>query len=52
MIEQMAAKGYWKSPGGMTLTSTLYAVLLRDIQRNGEDSRFQKTDRGHFALNK
>ena len=52
MIEQMAAKGYWKSPSGKTPHATLYAAILRDIQRKGEDSRFMKADRGHFALNK
>jgi HB1, ASXL, restriction endonuclease HTH domain len=31
MIECMAAKGYWTSPGGKTPQATLYAVLLRDI---------------------
>ncbi len=51
MIEQMAAKGYWTSPGGKTPSATLYASILRDIQRKGEDSRFQKADRGLFTLN-
>ncbi|WP_197532952.1 winged helix-turn-helix domain-containing protein [Symmachiella macrocystis] len=52
MIEQMAAKGYWTSPGGKTPHATLYAALLRDIQRKSEDSRFAKADRGLFALKK
>ena len=51
MIEQMAAKGYWTSPGGKTPAATLYAAILRDIQRKGDDSRFQKADRGLFTLN-
>ena len=52
MIERMAAKGYWKSPGGKTPASTLYAAILREIQAKGKEARFTKTDRGQFALNK
>ncbi len=52
LIEQMAAKGYWKSPAGKTPASTLYAAIIREIQRQGDDSRFQKVDRGLFTLNK
>ncbi len=52
MIERMAAKGYWKSPGGQTPHGTLYAAILRDIQRKGDDSRFVKADRGLFGLRK
>ncbi len=52
MIERMAAKGYWKSPGGQTPSHTLYAAIIRDIQRQGDDSRFRKADRGLFTLNK
>jgi HB1, ASXL, restriction endonuclease HTH domain len=52
MIERMAAKGYWTSPGGRTPHATLYAAILRDIQRKGDDSRFVKADRGLFAIKK
>ncbi len=52
LIERMAAKGYWKSPAGKTPASTLYAAIIREIQRKGDDSRFQKADRGLFTLNK
>ena len=52
LIERMAAKGYWKSPAGKTPASTLYAAIIREIQRKGDDSRFQKVDRGLFTLNK
>ena len=52
MVERMAAKGYWTSPGGQTPHATLYAAILRDIQRKGEDSRFVKADCGLFALKK
>ncbi|MEX1229485.1 MAG: winged helix-turn-helix domain-containing protein [Planctomycetaceae bacterium] len=50
MIEAMAAKGYWTSPGGKTPANTLYAAILREIQLKGTDARFVKTERGKFAL--
>lgn len=49
MIEAMAQKGYWSSPGGKTPASTLYSALLKEITTKGKESRFQKTDRGRFA---
>ncbi|TWU12087.1 hypothetical protein CA54_09050 [Symmachiella macrocystis] len=52
MIERMATKGYWTSPGGRTPHATIYAAILREIQTKGKEARFSKTDRGHFALNK
>ena len=52
MIEQMAAKGYWKSPGGQTPAATLSAAIAREINTQGQDARFKKTDRGLFAANK
>lgn len=51
MIDAMANKGYWTSPGGKTPQATLYAAILREIQTKGADARFQKTERGHFAIN-
>ena len=52
MIEAMAAKGYWTSPGGATPWATLYSALIREIANKGDESRFTKIDRGQFALNK
>jgi hypothetical protein len=52
MIERMAAKGYWQSPGGQTPASTLYAAIIREIKTKGKDARFTKTDRGQFTVNK
>ena len=49
MIEAMAAKGYWSSPGGKTPASTLYSGILKEVTTKGKESRFQKTDRGRFA---
>jgi len=51
LIEQMASKGYWKSPGGKTPAATLYAAMTREINTKGKDARFKKTDRGLFAAN-
>ena len=51
MIEVMAAKGYWKSPGGATPHATLYSAILRELAAKGKDARFKKTERGHFAAN-
>ena len=51
MIEAMAAKGYWTSPGGKTPHATLYSAILAEITKKGKEARFKKTDRGHFALN-
>ncbi len=51
LIEQMAAKGYWKSPGGKTPAATLYAAISREINIKGQGARFKKTARGLFAAN-
>jgi hypothetical protein len=51
MIEAMAAKGYWKSPGGQTPHATLYSAILREINTKGKDARFKKVERGKFELN-
>ncbi|QDU28903.1 hypothetical protein ETAA8_40090 [Anatilimnocola aggregata] len=51
MIETIAAKGYWTSPGGKTPHATLYSAILREITTKGKEARFKKTDRGNFAFN-
>jgi hypothetical protein len=51
MIEAIAAKGYWTSPGGKTPHATLYSSIIREISMKGKESRFKKTDRGNFAFN-
>jgi hypothetical protein len=51
MVETMAAKGYWTSPGGQTPAATLYSALIREIAKKGAGSRFVKVERGKFALN-
>ena len=52
MIQAMAAKGYWTSPGGKTPSATLYSGILRELKTKGKDARFQKTERGKFILGK
>ena len=49
MVEAMATKRYWQSPGGKTPAATLYASILRDL-RKGKDAKFKKVERGQFAL--
>jgi hypothetical protein len=50
MIQQMAAKGYWTSPGGKTPQATLYSAIVREMHTKGDQSRFQKAERGKFTL--
>jgi hypothetical protein len=49
MIEVMATKGLWTSPGGKTPHATLYSAIIREIALKGTESRFVKKDRGQFA---
>ncbi len=51
LIETMAARGYWTSPGGQTPHATLYAAILREMKVKGKDARFAKAERGKFTLN-
>jgi hypothetical protein len=52
MIEAIAAKGYWTSPGGKTPHATLYSAIIREISVKGNEARFTKTERGQFAAAK
>src|SRR5262245_60456821 len=38
MIQAMAKKGYWSSPGGKTPASTLYSAILRELQAKGKEA--------------
>lgn len=49
MIADMKDRGLWSSTAP-TPAATLFSALLREITKKGRDSRFRKTDRGHFAL--
>lgn len=50
LVEVMAAKGLWTSPGGKTPHATLYSAILREIAKNGKDARFTKVERGRFSV--
>ncbi|HTU16938.1 MAG TPA: winged helix-turn-helix domain-containing protein [Gemmataceae bacterium] len=50
LIEAMAAKGYWTSPGGRTPEATLAAAIGSEINKKGSASRFAKPAPGKFAL--
>jgi hypothetical protein len=52
MIEVMAAKRLWTSPGGATPWATLYSAIAREINEKGADARFVKVERGQFASKK
>lgn len=52
LIEQMEAKGLWKSPGGKTPEATLYAAIIREIAAKGAKARFRKYARGLFETSK
>lgn len=49
IVERAVEKGYWKS-GGKTPASTVYAAILREIQKKGDASRFVKAERGMFKI--
>ena len=49
MVDAMAAKRYWKSPGGATPHATLYSALIRKIAAKGKESRFKKAGRLRFV---
>lgn len=51
LIDAMAARGLWQSPGGKTPDRTLYAAITREIANCGSESRFKKVQRGRFAAN-
>ena len=51
LIEAMAKKGLWTSPGGKTPHATLYSAIIREIALKGKESRFVKKERGQFATN-
>lgn len=48
MVEAVMARGQWATKG-KTPAATLYASILREIQKKGQEARFVKTERGKFA---
>ncbi|MGB6679798.1 MAG: HTH domain-containing protein [Candidatus Bathyarchaeia archaeon] len=51
ICRRILEQGLWKTQG-KTPESTVNANLAKEIQKNGEKSRFQRTDPGTFALRK
>jgi len=49
LVEAMAAKSLWTSPGGQTPWATLYSAIIREIALKGKESRFVKSERGKFT---
>lgn len=50
IVEAMARKKLWTSPGGKTPEATLYASIIREIAKRGKESRFKKTGPGRFTV--
>ncbi len=51
IVDVMLAKGIWKT-SGKTPHATIYAAIIREIQKKGSQSRFEKVARGKFTLRK
>lgn len=51
IVDVMLAKGLWKT-SGKTPHATIYAAIIRDIQKKGSRSRFERVARGRFMLRK
>jgi hypothetical protein len=47
MVAAVMAKKLWTTDAP-TPAATLYSAILREMKK-GKESRFKKTDRGHFA---
>ncbi|HUU68737.1 MAG TPA: winged helix-turn-helix domain-containing protein, partial [Planctomycetota bacterium] len=52
LVKLATERGLWQPRAGKTPAASLYAAIFREIKQRGEASRFRKTDRGKFALNK
>jgi hypothetical protein len=49
IVERAFEKGYWRSEG-KTPAATIYAAILREVQKKGDSARFRKAERGRFEL--
>ncbi len=49
IVEELAKKKMWESPGGKTPEATLHAAIVTEIAKKGKESRFKKVDKGLFA---
>lgn len=52
LIDTLASRGLWTSPGGKTPAATLSAAIGREIKLLGNQARFVKAERGFFAARK
>jgi hypothetical protein len=51
MVALVTERDLWQpSRGGKTPHATLYSAILREIRDKGDDSRFEKVERGKFTL--
>jgi len=50
IVDLAVAQGLWATRSGKTPANTLYAAIGREINAKGDASRFQKVERGQFAL--
>ena len=50
LVNLAVSRGLWTPGDGKTPSNTLYASILREIKKKGDDSRFVKAERGKFAL--
>jgi len=51
MVEAMSERGLWSSDAA-TPWATLYSAILRELKNKGDESRFEKADRGKFQIRK
>ena len=51
LAEAILKRNLWKT-NGKTPAATLYAAIHRGIDRKGKEARFEKVDRGMFAMRK
>ncbi len=51
LTETILKRGLWQT-NGKTPAATLYAAIHREIDRKGKEARFEKVDRGMFAVRK
>ena len=49
LVARILERGLWTTEG-KTPAATIYAAMIREVQAKGSASRFQKVDRGRFAI--
>ena len=49
IVERASEKGHWRSDG-KTPAATIYAAILREIQKKGDGAGFRKAATGKFEL--